>query len=576
MMNYYGLGIPLRALLMTLLFVSTNAAVVLFIRLVKRKQLLHAKVLLPVVMAVNTFFCVMFATEARATKFSRELPEIVKNVCEMPIIVCILLLLVSFGYLVLAYLSDFKFRKTNLSRASIKESLDKLPTGLCFYLENGKTVLVNNTMNNLCFKIVGRDLQNAKLFWEILTEGEVLPEIERISSGEHPSFRLTDGKVWTFSRAELEDVIQLVAADTTDLSDIFDTPAEIEDAEDAKAIIGGYIQTNMGNSQMSTVLTDIFAYGILGYMHNFDVVMDRIYALNPDADVVVIGIQNLLHGVVVEIDGNGFPLGDLYGNFVDMANYYASSCSPHNDDYLYVKAGTDEHVSVFLDQMRSYDDVEELNSNVIDCYNFYDDNLFIQMTLDKEFANFIDNDPMYSFIFGLMGVNSGEEFITNGKAEQLGNIQGLFDDLYWPALDAAYDTLSVVVKEVATMGPVKADLLLNGLDISAEEDQLKKAIVDEIMENVMSIVEGVIDSSVEDYVVDIDKVMPDDEARIVTAMYVRFFMGNSFFLHPDETGHSQIMTAVIGVIDAPNTEKAETLSNELKDSVEDIAQLIAV
>ena len=220
MMNYYGLGIPLRALLMTLLFVSTNAAVVLFIRLVKRKQLLHAKVLLPVVMAVNTFFCVMFATEARATKFSRELPEIVKNVCEMPIIVCILLLLVSFGYLVFAYLSDLKFRKTNLSRASIKESLDKLPTGLCFYLENGKTVLVNNTMEGLCFKIVGRDLQNAKLFWEILTEGEVLPEIERISSGEHPSFRLTDGRVWTFSRAELEDVIQLVAADTTDLSDI--------------------------------------------------------------------------------------------------------------------------------------------------------------------------------------------------------------------------------------------------------------------------------------------------------------------------------------------------------------------
>lgn len=220
MMNYYGLNIPMRALLMTLLFVCANAAVVLFIRLVKRKQLLHTKVLLPVVMAVNTFFCVMFATEARATKFSRELPEIVKNVCKMPIIVCILLLLVSFGYLVFAYLSDLKFRKTNLSRASIKESFDKLPTGLCFYLENGKTVLVNNTMEGLCFKIVGRDLQNAKLFWEILTEGEVLPEIERISSGEHPSFRLTDGKVWTFSRAELEDVIQLVAADTTDLSDI--------------------------------------------------------------------------------------------------------------------------------------------------------------------------------------------------------------------------------------------------------------------------------------------------------------------------------------------------------------------
>lgn len=366
---------------------------------------------------------------------------------------------------------------------------------------------------------------------------------------------------------------------TTDLSDIFDTPAEIDKAEDAKAIIGGYIQTNMGNNPMSTVLTDIFAYGILGYMHNFDVVMDRIYTLNPDADVVVIGIQNLLHGVVVEIGGNEFPLGDLYGNFVDMANYYASSCSPHNDDYLYVKAGTDEHVSVFLDQMRSYDDIEDLNPNVIDCYNFYDDNLFIQMTLDKEFIKYLDDNKGEFFVALLLEaaeVESAEEFVKKGKAGELNAFaQGMFNNIYWPGLNAAYDTLSVVVKEIGTMGPVKADLLLNGLDIGAEEDQLKEAIVDEIMENVMSIVEGVMDSSVEDYVVDIDKVMPDDEARIVTAMYVRFFMGNSFFLHPDETGHSQIMTAVIGVIDAPNTEKAETLSNELKDSVEDIAQLIA-
>ena len=358
---------------------------------------------------------------------------------------------------------------------------------------------------------------------------------------------------------------------TTDLSDIFDNPAEIEDAEDAKAIIGGYIRTNMGDGAMSDVLTDIFSYGILGYMHNFDIVMDRICALNPDADVVVIGIQNLLHGVVVEIGGDEFPLGDLYGNFVDMANYYVSSCSPHNDDYLYVKAGVNEHVSVFLDQMVDYDSVDGLNQNVRDCYDFYDDNLYMQRTLDSEFANFIDNDQVYSSIIRMIGMESGEEFITKGKAEQLGNAQDLFDDLYWPALDAAYDTLSVVVKEVATMGPVNAGLLFSGLDIPTEEDRLKDAIMAEILDNAMS----AIDPTNGDYTVEIEKVMPDDAARIVTAMYVRFFMGNSFFLHPDETGHLQIMTAVIGVIDAPGTEKAETLSNELKDSVEDLAQLIA-
>ena len=220
MINYYSLNIPLRAILMTLLFVCANTSLALFIRLLKRKRRIQAKVLLPIVMIVNGFFCVMFATEARAAKFSRELPEFVKDVCEMPLIICIVLLIVGFGYVLFAYFSDLNFRRTNLSRASIKESLDKLPTGLCFYQKNGRTVLVNDVMYDLCYKIVGRDLQNAKLFWEILRDGEVLPEIERISSGEHPSFRLTNGRVWTFACEELDEVMQLVAADTTELSDI--------------------------------------------------------------------------------------------------------------------------------------------------------------------------------------------------------------------------------------------------------------------------------------------------------------------------------------------------------------------
>ena len=218
MMNYYGLNVPLRALLMSALFVAATLALVSIFRVSKRRRMLHAKILLSVAMVLNAFFCVIFATETRVTKFSRELPGIVKTVCEMPIIVCILLLAASLGYVAFVFFSDLKFRKTNLSRVSIKESLDKLPTGLCFYRENARPILINDVMYDLCFQVVGRDLQDAPLFWEILSGGEVLPEIERLESGEHPSFRLLDGRVWTFSRTELDGIVQLVAADTTDLS----------------------------------------------------------------------------------------------------------------------------------------------------------------------------------------------------------------------------------------------------------------------------------------------------------------------------------------------------------------------
>lgn len=220
MMKYFDLTVHTRALLMTAFFVCSNLALVLLFRVIKRKRLLHAKLLLPFIIVVNAFFCVMLATEARVAKFSGEPPEIVKTICELPIIVIVLILILSVGYTIYAFLAEMKDRKNRVSRSSIKESLDKLPTGLCFYRENGRIILANYSMNELCYKIVGRDLQNAKLFWEILSSGEVLPEIERLEYGEHPSFRLQDGKVWTFSCTKLDSVMQLVGANTTDLSNI--------------------------------------------------------------------------------------------------------------------------------------------------------------------------------------------------------------------------------------------------------------------------------------------------------------------------------------------------------------------
>lgn len=220
MMNYYGFNTPIRALLMAALFVCANLAFVLFLWVIKPKRMLHAKLLLPTVSALNAFLCVVFSTEIRATKFSRDLPEFVKKACEMPIIVCILLIFASFGYMALVFFTDINFRKTNLSRTSVKESLDELPTGLCFYRENGRVILANDSINSLCHRIVGRDLQNAKLFWEILSGGDVLPEVERLESGSYPSFRLPDGRVWSFSHAEIEGAIQIVASDTTDISNV--------------------------------------------------------------------------------------------------------------------------------------------------------------------------------------------------------------------------------------------------------------------------------------------------------------------------------------------------------------------
>ncbi|MBR7152462.1 MAG: hypothetical protein IKD00_01795 [Candidatus Methanomethylophilaceae archaeon] len=352
---------------------------------------------------------------------------------------------------------------------------------------------------------------------------------------------------------------------TTDVESIFDTPAEKAAALEAKAIIGAYIGEYVEDEQMCKALTDIFAYSLIGYMHNFDIVMDEIYTLNPYADVVVVGIQNLLHGVIVKVGGQDVPLGDIFGNFVNMANYYASSCSPHHDDYLYIKPGIDGHVNIFLDQMRDYDgDAENLNQNVKDSFDYYDDNLYLQSTVDNAVAQMLEEN-----IPQLLNGMSGSEFIQKGKNNQLGIIaQPLFNSIYWPTLYAAYDTLATLVKEIANTPSIDGDALLNGLDIDAEENQLKDAVMNEVIENATAAAQG------QGYTVDIEKMLPDEEAVVVASIYVRFYLGNSFYAHPDETGHNQIKTGVVEILGNPESEKEQELKTELAESVHNIHQLL--
>ena len=360
---------------------------------------------------------------------------------------------------------------------------------------------------------------------------------------------------------------------TADINTIFETDAEDQAAQQAKAIIGSYIKNYVGEGEMASALEDIFAYSILGYIHNFDIVMEKIYELNPDAEVVVLGIQNLMYGVNVDINGTKLPLGDIFGNFVNMANYYASSCSPYQTKYKYVKAGTNEHVNIFLDSMKNYDgDAKNLDQNVKDCFDYYDDSLFIQTRVDYMAVELVNSE--YGKYLPMLGYDSAQAFVADGKQGKLGsflgkNLQEAFDEVYWPALNAAYDTLAVLVKEIANYDTVDANGLLSGtINIGSVQDTLKKALEAEVQENALAAADK------KQYTVDLEKVLPDSNTKIVAAMYVRYYMGNSFFAHPDATGHSEIKNAVIDVIDNPENEKGQALADYLIVSVKQIHKLL--
>ncbi len=94
--------------------------------------------------------------------------------------------------------------KTRIGRNSIKESFDNLETGLCYFNKSGLPILVNRTMDNLAFEIIGRDLQYEEEFAIAVQE---LPD---------KLFFSENGRIWKFDiNRNPEYGTEYIAADIT-------------------------------------------------------------------------------------------------------------------------------------------------------------------------------------------------------------------------------------------------------------------------------------------------------------------------------------------------------------------------
>ena len=215
-MIYYDLTIPLRAILILCLFLEFcfGAYLLSLLRLRKKQKTTVATLL---AMTVSGTLMIIFIAEARANLRSLLVPSVSDWLCRrsvwFPIAVVLVLLVLELHI----FRGEREFRKNTITRSSIKEGIDKISSGLCYFQNGGRVILANQRINMLCFQITGRDLQNAQSVWEQLCNGDPAPGAQRLESGHQPVFRLADGSVWTFSCQEVEGFFQLNAADTTQI-----------------------------------------------------------------------------------------------------------------------------------------------------------------------------------------------------------------------------------------------------------------------------------------------------------------------------------------------------------------------
>ena len=95
--------------------------------------------------------------------------------------------------------------KSHLSSKSIKESMDALPVGVSYYDEDGRTYLLNNTMNDISIVLRGKIFRNANEFYNDIIENSIIPP-ERLLKLKDDVLVVDSGDgIFAFRESKLSD-----------------------------------------------------------------------------------------------------------------------------------------------------------------------------------------------------------------------------------------------------------------------------------------------------------------------------------------------------------------------------------
>lgn len=113
-------------------------------------------------------------------------------------------------------------------------------------------------------------------------------------------------------------------------------------------------------------LENAISYAVVSYMVNYAGCIDRIVELNPDAEIIIVGIMNTFTGMQMSYEGQIIPLGEVVGEAVEGVNTYLSTVPallqtmgkyPQAKFYYAEAPDVDVIVNTYADQINNPDSV---------------------------------------------------------------------------------------------------------------------------------------------------------------------------------------------------------------------------
>lgn len=220
-------------------------------------------------------------------------------------------------------------------------------------------------------------------------------------------------------------------------------------------------------------VAEVATYTYLSYITSFNAAIEKIYELNPDVDLYVVGVYNPMAGEVLSVDVASrtfeVPIGSAFGALVELANFYTQVLGSRAFDYIYVDPGTPE---LLIDRMG--------NTNLKD-----EDR--IPQALKYELLSSVDDAAidMIQKMFAQYGIAKtddeayaiAEEIFEKNSADRLAYIKSLIQDY---AVKEVIDRFKTELENYAsTYGKItvteeEIKTLLDNLDAATTEGDRKE------------------------------------------------------------------------------------------------------
>lgn len=368
--------------------------------------------------------------------------------------------------------------------------------------------------------------------------------------------RLTTALGLMGAKTDPEDIVTL--QDALNYSGLdAEQQALVQDAYDY--LVGelkGYVSDELwGQYNLSTVC-DMLAYATAGFVFNYKGVLDTILEMNPDVEIIQIGLMNTTYGMTVSLDdGSAVPVGDIMDGLFESLNAYIAALPT----VMQASGEWDEATFYYTNQPRplfisqQFAALKNANWTVVD--NGRLDGTTVRTRNITAFnETFVDTGLLngaFKTTLPRININDVQKYEKDDMSFAATNEAKVYSVMVYLALEdalaACSDSLDIPLASLETLTNMNALAEVFGNFTSASGD-IRNGLANFFCST--------------------------PELQGMVRVYAIFKVGNGMSVHPTPAGHDNIATAVIEAYESGYTAADKTVDN-LKAGCEAIADLIA-